>query len=114
MKTLFVIVVLATFLGTTAATDFTTNAPPSGRPILVTCIFRLDTKAFLHNLWNQAKTNEFQEHVILKNYLKRKGLEIVPPSSMFFNDREGTLYVRSTETNLQKLAPLVAALNERK
>jgi hypothetical protein len=107
-------VVLAGFLGTAAGTESTTNAPPSGKPILVMRTFRVDAKVFLHNLWDQARTNEFQDHVMLKDYLKRKGVEIVPHSSVFFNERTGTLYVRSTETNLQKIAPLVAALSEKK
>jgi RNA polymerase sigma factor (sigma-70 family) len=48
---------------------------------------------------------------VTKKFIESKGLEIVPPSSLFFNEREGSIIVRSSMTNLETIETLVQMLS---
>jgi len=48
--------------------------------------------------------------VVTKKFLESKGVEIAPPSSIFFNDREGSIVVRTSMTNLDTIETLIQTL----
>jgi hypothetical protein len=116
MKARTFIVILASLVRMTCSGQPATNAAPasSSKQTMVMKAVRVESKVFVQNLWNEAGINEFNEQKILRGYLKRKGVDLSPPSSIFFNGTEGFVYVRSTQTNVTRVAALIADLNPKR
>jgi hypothetical protein len=116
MKARTFIVILASLVRMASPGQPATNAAPasSSKPPMVMKALRVESKVFVQKLWNEAGTNEFNEQKILRSYLKRKGIYLSPPSTIFFNDMEGFVYVRSTQTNVARVTALIADLNPKR
>ena len=71
-------------------------------PNLFTRVYRVEISfSDLRQLMqaNQGETNG----QILQRYLKEKGVDLYPPSTLFYTVGERALLVRSTKENLEKL-----------
>lgn len=59
-----------------------------------------------------SKTNDLVEvHAAVRNFFLTMGVDLNPPKSVFFNDRQGTLLVRASLADLDMIEAAVQALN---
>jgi hypothetical protein len=80
-------------------------------PPFYTRILKVDPNSFVEGLREQlglAVTNKLSALVVL---LKSLGLDLSPPKSIFFSDREGTLIVRATLQDLDIIETAVQVLS---
>ncbi len=85
----------------------------NGNPIapLYTRVIKVQSELLVQKMresLNGADGDSIQ--VVAKKFLESKGVEIVPPSSLFFNDREGSIVVRNSMTNLETIETLIQTL----
>lgn len=91
-----------------------TGVPTPGP--LYTRVLKVDADAILAQLKSSPTppdANSTQgplDQAVLRGFLKGLGIELEPPSTVFLNDREGTLLVRSSLQNLDKVEQAFAVL----
>ena len=88
-------------------------------PELFTRAFKVDSSPFFKDLQNMGLTNwvarpasattDIQIAVI--KFFDSAGVKIYPPKSVFFNDRNGTLIVHATASDLDAIEKFLSALN---
>ncbi len=87
------------------------NEPPP----LYTRIIKVDPNTFksaLQSVTGNRKTNDAQDTTnLLREFLRSINVEISPPKTIFWNDREGSLFVRSTLQDLDTIETAIMVLN---
>lgn len=87
------------------------NEPPP----LYTRMIKVDPntlKSSLHSVSGKSETGETQDATrMLREFLASINVDISPPKTIFFNDREGTLLVRATLQDLDTIETAVMVLN---
>jgi general secretion pathway protein D len=59
-----------------------------------------------------TRTNHMEEvHSAVRNFFITMGVDLTPPKTIFFNDRQGTLVVKATLADLDMIEAAVQALN---
>jgi hypothetical protein len=92
-----------------------TNAPVSVAPQLEIRFFKMDTNVFYANLRkSQASVTNETNWELLREFFKRQGVDLYPPSAFWLNDRTGMLMVRAKPGILTNIPPVVEKLNARK
>ncbi len=124
-------VVVCVSLLSAISAEASTNASPEA-----VRVFQTDVQIFVPNVRRLVASNEWNyEYVevrgcfpssvpprralresptyseVLRNHCEKKGIRLLPPGTLFYNDRTGELFARGTREDLEKLARIVLALN---
>ena len=89
-------------------------ARKSTEPVMLyTRIIKVDPATFVRNLHsaNASYKSGAPAQAEVREFFAASGVDLNPPKSIFFNDREGTLLVRTTLPDLDKVERLVAELS---
>src|SRR5262245_6235378 len=81
-------------------------------PRMYSRTFPVATEVFVHNLRRsvEPKADENASATFLR-FLKQKGFEMRLPSNAWIDEKAGSVYVRTEEADLAKIAEVVAKLN---
>ena len=89
-------------------------APPA-QLVLFSRVYRFSSNDVFskmrHSMGGPEGQSEFE---VLRNFFKSKGVDLSPPSSLFYTYGEKCLIVRATEANLATIDKLVAGINSGK
>jgi hypothetical protein len=90
--------------GSTAAN---TNEPPT----YSTRLFKLDVSAVYANLprYLDLKPGESSSDAF-RRLIQENGINLAPPATLYLNESQGSLFVRNTPANLEKIERLLAVL----
>ena len=79
---------------------------------LISRRFKIDLAKLVINLSHSqsASGTESTQNVLLR-FFKQNGVDMSPPSSVFVNETEETLWVRSSETNVNRIEQMLIQLN---
>jgi tetratricopeptide (TPR) repeat protein len=91
-------------------------APPTGSDIsqplpLYVRIIKVNTDDLLQQMKSSTTGTETESNQeVVRHFLKDNGIEFEPPKSIFLNDTNGALYVRTTLADLDKVETLLMKL----
>lgn len=79
---------------------------------LYTRIYKLDPHTVEYSLQNQGLL-ELNDDVLpgMRKFLLRAGIDLQPPKTLYYKDREGRLLVRASLSDLERIESLIQALN---
>jgi len=131
MKLFGIMVAVCVSLLSAIGAEASTNASPA-----TVRVFQTDVQIFVPNVRRLVASNEWKyEYVevrgcfpssgpsrmalresptyseVLCSHCEKKGIKLLPPGTLFYNDRTGELLARGAREDLEKLARLVLALN---
>jgi hypothetical protein len=82
---------------------------------LDTRIIRVEVGLLVQNLKRYTTPREGEANTeTLRRFLQENGVDLTPPATLFLNEIQGTLTVRNTQGNLDKLEALLAMLSSAK
>jgi hypothetical protein len=89
-----------------------TNNQKIGLPLLFSRTFKIEPATFFQNLKYSFPANdgETPSETIFR-FLKQNGVELSPPESLFLNETNGLLFVRTSETKLDTIEQIIEAVN---
>jgi RNA polymerase sigma factor (sigma-70 family) len=89
------------------------NQQVNSSPPLYSRHFRINMATFIQNLKHSFPANDGETpSETFVRFLKQKGVDLNPPGeSLFLNDQNGELFIRTSETNLDTIENIIEVIN---